>query len=112
MPQQFHGPYKFLPGEVVCVEHGDVIRAEGDRLFFKCPCAHRYVSVGEEHGPSVDEEGVLTLEGSCGYKARPDLGRPKNWCHFSVSGGVPTMHSDAGCPGSVMPKDWHPLDDN
>ena len=77
---------------------------EGDKkaVQFNCPCGARLVYVTQpEHTITFREDGVLeSLGGSCGYHERPDLGRPQNWCHFTIQGGkVETMHTDSKCPG-------------
>ena len=66
---------------------------------FWCPCGEREVYVSSPpHTITFDEEGVLTLDGSCGYHAT-DV-HPANWCHFWLKDGEAKMVSDAKCPGS------------
>ena len=73
-----------------------------DAAHFRCPCDERTVNVqSPPHSISFDDEGLLTLDGSCGSKVNEALGRPtKNWCHFWIKAGVPEMCEDAKCPGN------------
>ena len=65
---------------------------------FICPCGEREVAVCEPpHTIEFDGNGILTIEGSCGYRAR--TGRPSNWCHFDLTDGKITMYGDSRCPG-------------
>ena len=74
----------------------------GDGIMFRCPCDERQVYVtSPPHKITFDSEGVLTLDGSCGYRAREDLKRPQNWCHFFIKDGTPEMCSDAQCTGDT-----------
>ena len=69
---------------------------------FWCPCGKRRVYVtSPPHIITFDKDGVLkSLGGSCGYHESRHLGRPQNWCHFTIKDGkVETMHSDSKCPG-------------
>ena len=69
-------------------------------VVFRCPCDERQVFISQSiHKITFDEDGRLTLNGSCGYKARPGIGRPANWCHFWIKGGTPEMCEGAQCPG-------------
>lgn len=78
----------------------DVVNLWGDpnKIAFQCPCGKRTVYIfSPPHGIEFDADGLLTLEGSCGFRK---VGKyPENWCHFHVVGGVPTMCGDALCPG-------------
>ena len=49
-----------------------------------------------------DADDRLTIEASCGYHGRPDLGRPDNWCHFFMTNGVVKMCGDSKCPGASL----------
>jgi len=78
-------------------------QAERRAILFRCPCGDRAVYVVEPpHGIQFDDQGRLTIEGSCGYKARPSKGRPANWCHFFIRGGEYEMCSDTQCPGKDL----------
>ena len=71
---------------------------------FLCPCGERVVHVTQPpftvsfHG----DDDRLTLDGSCGYRPDPELGRPENWCHFQVVNGEVSFYADAQCPGAHM----------
>ena len=72
---------------------------------FRCPCGEQVIYVTQPpHGIIFDEDGRLTLDGSCGSHEQPHLvpPQPANWCHFFVEGGKAKMCDDAQCPGSVM----------
>ena len=70
----------------------------GEAVIFVCPCGEREVyCTSPPHGIQFDEQGILTLNGSCGYRAREE--RPANWCHFFVKNGQYEMCGDARCPG-------------
>ena len=74
-----------------------------DGVVFRCPCDGRQVYIASPpHEIAFDEDGRLTLNGSCGYKARPSLDLPANWCHFWIKGGTPEMCDDALCPGGML----------
>ena len=79
---------------------GDVVEW-GEGFVFQCPCDERTVYVAcPPHAVEFADDGkLLTLGGSCGYRARAR--RPANWCHFSLVDGAVQMHSDARCPGRV-----------
>ena len=73
-----------------------------DGVVFRCPCNHRQVYVeSPPHAITFDAKGVLTLDGSCGYRGKPNMKppRPQNWCHFWLKDGEVEMCSDAKCPG-------------
>ncbi|MCY3730057.1 MAG: hypothetical protein OXF98_01840 [Rhodospirillaceae bacterium] len=81
------------------LEPGQVLY-EPHTVYFRCPCNGREICVSSPpHGISFSEDGLLSLKGSVGYRARGD--RPENWCHFDVSDGVMSMYGDALCPGNV-----------
>ena len=83
------------------VPEGHVIPWQ-DGVVFRCPCGYRTVYIASPpHTIEFDDDGVLTLDPSCGYKARENLKRPQNWCHFHIKGGSATMCSDAQCPGGT-----------
>ena len=70
--------------------------AEG--VAFQCPCGERQCYVAAPpHTITFDGSNVLTLDPSCGFKARGHL--PQNWCHFFLKNGQVEMCSDAKCPG-------------
>ena len=84
---------------------GPVLFAEdrGEQgVVFSCPCGERevYVTTQNGHRFEWDDDERLTIHGSCGYRAKPDLGRPDNWCHFFIRGGEVEMCSDSKCPGA------------
>ena len=81
----------------------------GDRveeLHFRCPCGERivHVSTVNGHGIKFDENGLVTIVGSCGSKEYPATEEhpplESNACHFSVENGRVTMHGDSICPGN------------
>ena len=100
--------YRRQEGSVIAKESGGVIVDGAGNAHFRCPCGKRPVYVtSPPHGIDFDADGHLSLEGSCGYNAYGDPEdkenyRPRNWCHFSVSGGLFMMHRDSGCPGKDM----------
>ena len=70
-------------------------------VVFRCPCDERQVYIASPpHTISFDSEDALTVNASCGYKAR--AGRPSNWCHFWIKDGKASMCSDAKCPGANL----------
>ena len=72
-------------------------------IVFSCPCGEREVYVIDPpHGISFDADERLTIEGSCGLRARPSIGRPANWCHFFIRGGEYEMCGDSQCPGKEL----------
>ena len=73
-------------------------------VVFRCPCDEREVYVASPpHEISFDEDGALTLDGSVGSRADPSRDRPaKNWCHFHIKAGDPTMCDDSQCPGAGL----------
>lgn len=74
-----------------------------DGVVFMCPCGERQAYVASPpHTITFDSDGVLTLDPSCGYRAKPDLNRPQNWCHFYIKDGHPEMCDDAQCPGAGL----------
>ena len=74
-----------------------------DGVVLKCPCGKRDVYVAEPpHEIKFDENGTLTLVGSCGYKENKAHERPQNWCHFSIKDGNVETHMDSQCPGSKL----------
>ena len=101
--------YRRVPEtEISTVTYGDVVPcAWADGIVFQCPCNFRTVYVkSPPHQISFEEDGRLTLVGSCGYRGRGKEGEKgylaPNWCHFDMTGGVATMYGDATCPGSVL----------
>ena len=83
---------------------GEVWR-HGRSLSFPCPCGQRVLAINgdpEGHDATFDQDGRMTLGASCGYPAVPGLNRPKNWCHFTVADGIPTMQGDSQCPGKDL----------
>ena len=70
-------------------------------IVFMCPCDNeqRYIT-SPPHTISFNDDGVLTLDPSIGYRARQNLNRKENWCHFYIKEGHPTMCGDAQCPGA------------
>ena len=74
-----------------------------DGIVYMCPCDNeqRYIT-SPPHTISFDADGILTLIPSIGYKARQNLDRPQNWCHFFIKDGVVEMCSDAQCPGANL----------
>ena len=81
---------------------GEVV-AHRDGVIFRCPCNERNVYVASPpHEIAFDDDGLLTLTGSCGYAERVDLGRPANWCHFFIKNGEMEMCPDSQCPGSEL----------
>ena len=83
-----------------------VDKMHGQAVIFSCPCGEREVYVTEQtgHKISFDEDERLSILGSCGYRAKPDLGRPDNWCHFFMTHGEVEMCGDAQCPGGTEQK--------
>lgn len=85
----------------------DVLFWEDDTAVqFRCPCDERLVYVtSPPHTIKFAAAGVLTIDASCGYREDPKRGRPKNWCHFWIKGGMvtdgdrPGLCSDSKCPG-------------
>ena len=72
-------------------------------VVFSCLCGEREVYVVQPpHKISFDGDDRLTIEKSCGYKARPALGRKANWCHFMMKGGRIKMLDDSKCPGASL----------
>ena len=72
----------------------------GDGVVFRCPCDERQAYCSSPpHTITFGEDGALTLAPSVGYKARPSLDRPQNWCHFYIKEGIPEMCGDTQCPG-------------
>lgn len=98
------GPYRHNPDAagVLDAESRDVIDIKlgsDPGVAFQCPCGTRTVYVTEPpHGIAFDDDGRLTLRGSCGFRAAGNY--PANWCHFQITNGIATMYSDAQCPGS------------
>ena len=86
------------PGPVLSWDGGDY----GQSVIFSCPCGEREVYVTERKGHEIlfDDDDRLTINGSCGYAPKPDLGRPANWCHFFMRAGEIEMCSDSKCPGA------------
>ena len=37
---------------------------------------------------SFGDEGLLTIEGSLGYKKNKELKRGENWCHLFIKNGI------------------------
>ena len=88
--------------EVVLGEREGAVVPWNNGVVFRCPCGERQVYIASPpHTITFDEEGLLHVDPSLGYKARPDLDRPTNWCHFNINNGIPSMHSDSKCPGSL-----------
>ena len=75
----------------------------GDGIVFQCLCNERTVYIASPpHKITFDDDGVLTIEGSCGYTEKKNLGREENWCHFLLKNGEIEMCSDSKCPGSKL----------
>ena len=76
----------------------------GQAVIFSCPCGEREVYATSKNGHRFewDDDERLTIRGSCGYAAKPKLGRPANWCHFILTAGVAEMCSDSECPGASL----------
>ena len=74
------------------------VLVDGSGVHFNCPCGlqRRYAS-SAIHTITFDDEGLLTLDPSCGYRANSE--HPANWCHFWLRAGVAEMVADAKCPG-------------
>ena len=89
------------------LEPGPVLHwVDGDEeaVVFSCPCGTRelYVTTRGGHRFEWDADERLTIHGSCGYRAKPDIGRPANWCHFFLRAGSISMCSDSICPGANL----------
>ena len=84
--------------------HGSrVVVPWSDGVVFRCPCDERQCYLASPpHTITFDAEGVLHVEPSIGYKARPDLGRPQNWCHFYLRNGEAEILEDSQCPGAAL----------
>ena len=83
-------------------ERGAVVLWQ-DGIVFRCPCNERQVYVSSSiHGINYDINGLLTLNGSCGYHEAKNLGRKQNWCHFFIKAGRYEMCSDSECPGANL----------
>lgn len=74
---------------------------DGEAVQFRCPCGERLVYVkSPPHTIEFWDDGILaSLGGSCGYRVQSEKNRPANWCHFTITDGIPTIHGDARCPG-------------
>ena len=71
-------------------------------ILFHCPCGEWIVFVkSPPHGIVFDDDGILSLEGSVGFKGDESRALPQNWCHFDITDGKAEMYSDAQCPGSL-----------
>ena len=75
-----------------------------EAVVFSCPCGEReiYATTRDGFRFEWDEQERLTIHGSCGYRAKPDLGRPNNWCHLFLQAGSISMCSDSTCPGGDL----------
>ena len=93
--EEFDRPLK--PGQVVDWTGGERHKA----VIFGCPCGERevYVTSPPHSRIDFDAEGRLTIEASCGYRAKGD--RPQNWCHFFMTRGRVEMCGDSQCPGAA-----------
>ena len=82
------------------VHPGQVVRRPDGGWALQCPCDFRTVYVNEPpHSLEFAESGRLdSMGGSCGMHGLGDI--PANWCHFTITDGVATMHGDAKCPGA------------
>ena len=90
--------YRRAPGNFLHAGTRDVIVA-GAGVYFHCPCGERRIyAASPPHTITFDDEGVLTLDPSCGYVKTTE--HPANWCHFWLKAGVAEMVADAQCPGS------------
>ena len=90
--------YRRAPGNVLHKGNREVL-AWQDEVHFRCPCGHRSVFVAAPpHGIAFDDDGLLTISGSCGYAGNDE--HPANWCHFHITNGVPEMCAGAQCPGA------------
>ena len=79
----------------------DVVYLWGERnkIAFQCPCGLRTIYVySPPYGIEFDGDGLLTLEGSVGFRASGQY--PDNWCHLDITGGKASIYDDATCPGS------------
>ena len=69
-----------------------------DGVVFMCPCGERQAYVATSPRAFTRSRSTLTayltLDPSCGYRAKPDLNRPQNWCHFYIKDGHPEMCDD------------------
>lgn len=74
-----------------------LVNTFGDGVLFRCPCDQRVCYAAENHQITFDDDGVLTLDPSCGYAANSE--HPQNWCHFWLRDGKVEMVGDSGCPG-------------
>lgn len=98
--------YHAIEGKIIDLDDdpGGVVtwqfRPEEVGVAFRCPCGGRLVAITpQNHAIEFDDEGLLTLEPSCGAHPEPELGRPENWCHFWIKGGQVEMAGDSKCPG-------------
>ena len=84
------------------VDPGQVVRRPDGGWALQCPCNYRTVYVNEPpHSLEFEEDRALkTMGGSCGLHGVGDY--PDNWCHFTITDGVSTMHDDAECPGAKV----------
>ena len=74
-----------------------------DGIVFQCLCNERTVYVASPpHKITFDDNGVLTIKDSCGYREKKNLRREANWCHFFLENGEIEMCSDSKCPGSKL----------
>ena len=78
-------------------------RGEAYQVAFWCPCGERlvYVSKPPHSVIEFDDDRLLTIKGSIGYKSRRHSDRPKV-CHLQITEGRVTIHDDVTCPGSKL----------
>ena len=90
---------KYRKGDKGNLERGSrVVVPWANGVAFRCPCDERDVLIASPtHTIAFDEDGILTLSPSCGFKATAS--RPQNWCHFFIKNGVPEICGDSKCPG-------------
>ena len=76
---------------------------------FRCPCDERTVFItSPPHTIEFDDDGILNIEPSIGFKGVPDPDNPgewkvpPNWCHFFIKQGVPDICVDSQCPGRAL----------
>ena len=94
--------YKKISGKILDKTIGPVVAWDACVLF-NCPCGERQVYVtSPPHIITFDEEDILTLDGSCGYRKNEALNRKANWCHFFLKNGYIEMCSDVECPGAKL----------
>ena len=93
--------YKGIEGNKL-LHPKSVIKLEDiNAIAFHCPCGERIAYVSSPpHKITFDENKILTIKNSCGYKATKD--KPTNWCHFYIKDGQYKMVDDSQCPGRKL----------